>query len=60
MEIERYYTVSETAELLKVHIETIRRAIRAGHLKAYRMPGGRRYRITTKAIQEFLEDEKPQ
>jgi excisionase family DNA binding protein len=28
------YTLHEVAELLKVHVETIRRAVRAGELKA--------------------------
>lgn len=34
MENQQVYTLHEVAELLKVHVETIRRAVRAGELKA--------------------------
>jgi len=34
MENQQVYTLHEVAELLKVHVETIRRAARAGELKA--------------------------
>jgi excisionase family DNA binding protein len=34
MEAQQVYTLHEVAELLKMHVETIRRAVRAGELKA--------------------------
>lgn len=34
MEEQQVYTLQEVAELLKVHVETIRRVVRAGELKA--------------------------
>ena len=34
MQEQQVYTLHEVAELLKVHVETIRRAVRAGELKA--------------------------
>ena len=33
-ENQRVFTLHEVAEFLKVHVETIRRAVRAGELKA--------------------------
>lgn len=33
-EQQQVYTLHEIAELLKVHVETVRRAVRAGDLKA--------------------------
>ena len=34
LEERQVYTLHEVAELLKVHVETVRRAVRAGELKA--------------------------
>ncbi len=34
MSEQQVFTLHEVAELLKVHVETIRRAVRAGDLKA--------------------------
>ena len=34
MEQQQVYTLQEVAELLKMHVETVRRAVRAGELKA--------------------------
>lgn len=34
MENQQIYTLHEIAELLKMHVETIRRAVRVGELKA--------------------------
>lgn len=34
---DKYYTIYETADILKLHHTTIRRAIKSGRLKAYRL-----------------------
>ena len=34
MEQQQIYTLQEVAEFLRVHVETVRRAVRAGELKA--------------------------
>lgn len=41
---DRYYTIYEVADILKVHHNTIRRAIKSGRLKAERI--GTTWRIS--------------
>ena len=41
MEQQQVFTLHEIAELLKVHVETVRRAVRAGELKAAAPGAGR-------------------
>ena len=41
--MNRRLTVGETADALNVSVETVRRAIRSGELKAYKV--GRQFRI---------------
>jgi excisionase family DNA binding protein len=50
---ERYFTVEEVAERLKVSHMTIYRWIKAGKLGAYKMGG--EFRITERDIERFLE-----
>jgi excisionase family DNA binding protein len=50
---ERYLTLPEVAERLKVSRRTIYRWIKSGDLSAYQF--GREYRITESALKEFLE-----
>jgi excisionase family DNA binding protein len=50
---ERYLTLPEVAERLKVSRRTIYRWIESGDLNAYQF--GREYRITESALKEFLE-----
>ena len=50
---ERYLTLPEVAERLKVSRRTIYRWIKNGDLNAYQF--GREYRITESALKEFLE-----
>lgn len=45
------YTIKEAADLLKVHPETLRRAIKAGKLKAALF--GRDFRISRQDLSEF-------
>lgn len=49
-----YLTIVETAKLLRVCDRTIRRQIKEGKLKAYKV--GRSYRITQESIQEYLNN----
>ena len=50
---ERYATLPEVAERLKVSRRTVYRWIKNGDLKAYQF--GREYRITESALKQFLE-----
>lgn len=50
--MERYLTIHEVAARTGQHIETVRRAIRAGRLAAYRIP--KNTRITEEAFQDYL------
>jgi excisionase family DNA binding protein len=50
---ERYLTLPEVAERLKVSRRTIYRWIKSGDLVAYQF--GREYRITESALKDFLE-----
>jgi excisionase family DNA binding protein len=53
---EKYYTVKEVSTLLKLHEETIRRAIRAGRLESIKF--GKDYRIKHEDFIRFLEQKK--
>lgn len=52
-----YYTVSETAELIRVSNKTVIRLIKAGKLKALNVSVGKRfiYRIPREEIELFTE-----
>lgn len=50
---QKYYTVKEIAALLKLHEETVRRAIRQGRLESVKF--GRDYRIQHESFIRFLE-----
>lgn len=45
------YTVEQVAELLNLHVKTVRRHVRDGRLKAKRI--GKQYRITRADLDEF-------
>jgi excisionase family DNA binding protein len=51
-------TASEAARHLGVSISTVRRWSDAGHLKAYRTPGGQR-RFSVAQLDEFLDSLAP-
>ena len=53
---ERFYTVAEIAARLRVEAVTVRRWIRSGKLKAFRLPGGREIRVPWRAIAALLTD----
>jgi excisionase family DNA binding protein len=53
---KHFYTVPETAELLGVHPETVRRNIRSGRIKAFKVGGGAGpWRITAKEIERLIQ-----
>jgi excisionase family DNA binding protein len=45
------YTIERVAELLNLHVKTVRGYVRSGRLKAKRI--GKQYRITREDLQEF-------
>jgi len=49
---EEVYTVEETAKILKVSPDTVRKLINNGELEARRV--GRQLRVTREAIDRFL------
>lgn len=48
---DKFYTIQETAELLKVHHTTIRRALKEGRLKGFRI--GTKWLIKKEDIEEL-------
>lgn len=54
---DRFYTVDQVADLLGLHVRTIRNYVRAGRLHAVRV--GKQYRITHSALESFTGDRVP-
>lgn len=52
---DRWYTVSEVAEALRVHEQTVRRWLRNGELAGYNFSGKTGYRIRRGDLEDFLE-----
>ena len=54
-------TVQEAAEILHVHPQTIRRAIKRGELPVYNAYSGTRtkYLITEEALREYVKSHQP-
>lgn len=46
------------AEMLKMHVQVVRRLTREGVLPAYRLPGGRTYRYFKSEILEWLRSHR--
>jgi len=53
---EKYYTIDEVAEMLKVVYMTVYRWIRNGKLKAFRV--GKKYMIKKSDIEALIEKSK--
>ena len=53
----KWLTVSQVAERLQVHEETIRRWLRQGRLEGHNFSGRTGYRISAHALERFLEAE---
>jgi len=56
MEDEKYYTIEEVAEMLKVVYMTVYRWIKQGKLKAFRV--GKKYMIKKSDIEALIEKSK--
>lgn len=54
---EKYYTVDQIAEILKIHPKTIQRYIREGKLKAVKM--GKSWRVSGHDLSVFTETAAP-
>jgi len=48
------YTAEETAEILKVSLDTIRNWVSIGKLKGSKIGGEKNIRVTEEAIRDFL------
>jgi putative molybdopterin biosynthesis protein len=51
---DKNYTVEEAAEYLRVHPSTVRRLIKRGKIRVFRI--GRDIRIRQKALETFMEE----
>ncbi|MBX9744354.1 MAG: helix-turn-helix domain-containing protein [Chlamydiales bacterium] len=48
--------LKETAQLLKVSIDTVRRAIKSGRIKAFRLNKNGDYRIPMEELDQFMKE----
>lgn len=55
--MEEFYTINQTAIILKIHPLTVRRYIKEGKLKAYRVGGNIRIRVGD--LKAFIENFTP-
>ena len=53
---DKYYTIQEIADILKVNYMTVYRWIRAGKLEAYQLQ--KQYRIIEADLKKFMEANK--
>ena len=52
---ERWYTVADIVDLLKVHEQTVRRWLRDGELRGYDLGGKSGYRVKAADFEAFIE-----
>ena len=50
-----WINAEEAAEVAQVHPSTVRRACRDGRLKAVRLDGGRRFRLSPRSLRKWME-----
>lgn len=55
--MEEFYTLQEIADMLKMHIESVRELVRRKELPAYRV-GRRDYRVKKADFEEFMRTRK--
>ena len=55
MDKERFYTITEVANILNIGEEPTRRLIRSGKLRAFISSRRKGYRVTSSQLDEFLE-----
>jgi excisionase family DNA binding protein len=53
---EKWYTVKDIAKMLKIHEESVRRAIRQGRLESSKF--GRDNRISHESLMDFIQSKK--
>lgn len=53
---EKCYTVKDIAKMLKIHEESVRRAIRQGRLESSKF--GRDHRISHESLMDFIQSKK--
>jgi excisionase family DNA binding protein len=53
--MQAIYTLKETYQILKVSRRTVLRWIETGQLKAFKLAGGRLWRIRERDLQRFIE-----
>ena len=51
--MDKLYDLEEVSKILQVHIETVRRYIKSGALRAAKI--GKAYRVQEKDLQAFIE-----
>jgi excisionase family DNA binding protein len=57
---QEFFTPTEVAKILRLHVDTIRRNLRSGHLKAIRLAGRKaHYRIPASELIRFMERRQP-
>jgi len=54
--MEAIYTVKETCQILKVNRSQVLRWIYSGQLKAFKLGGGRLWRIREQDLNRFIRD----
>ena len=55
MEEKKYYSTEEVSKMLGLHVNTIRRHVKDGRLKAYRF--GRQWRFTEEDLKHYMKPE---
>ena len=51
--MDRIYNLEEVADILQVHVQSVRRYIKSGALRAAKI--GKAYRVQEKDLQAFIE-----
>jgi len=51
-----FYTTEEVADILKVHVKTVREMIKSKRLQAVKV--GKEYRITDEQMRQYVEENK--
>lgn len=55
---KRALSLKEASQMVNVSVDTLRRAIKSGILKAFRFNKGGDYRISTEELEQFIAGEK--
>ena len=55
IQMEKFYTIEEIAEISRLHLNTVYRHLRQGKLKAHKV--GNQWRVTQEALDKYLKGE---